>query len=269
MAVIDWEKTARKDNVGKNLIDNNVTATGWLGFFDALGWIESSSRYHVSNRDGYTGIYQTGGGSVLRDTGFFDVGLGNYLLGVTNIQEYKDSPFAQELVTLMEFTGGGRLDSGLTFSSLYQYIRNSVRNNYKNTLSAYWDSHMMGQTVVIDYIDEEKDIKVTHEFVITKGSLSAPAHLLGSPRIVSALNDIFRKTYQHDEEGNLVKDSNGNLIRIDKNKDQGISASYRVELNLSGDYADGNNVAFSTYASLLQDFNIDVLVDSSLERKKP
>ncbi len=128
---VDWVKTEEFYNRALADINAHVTGSGWIDFLDALGWAENSGRYNGlggSNKR-YAGMYQVGD-DTLEDLHFFNPanGMGPSLLGIQDKNALSESPIAQDLAAIMEFSGIP--DTGELFASKYQATKNTALTDY-------------------------------------------------------------------------------------------------------------------------------------------
>lgn len=83
MTVVNWSQATKFYSRVNALIQANVTRSDWIGFMDALGWMENDGKYDGlggANRS-YVGIYQVGD-SQLNYVDFLS-GMGAQFLGVS------------------------------------------------------------------------------------------------------------------------------------------------------------------------------------------
>ena len=45
MPAVNWQATQNSYNTKSALINNNVNRADWIGFLDAMGWMENSGAY--------------------------------------------------------------------------------------------------------------------------------------------------------------------------------------------------------------------------------
>ena len=231
MAAINWTKTENFYDVSIDKIIDNTTDFDWIGYFNALGWIEGVNDYSADNTKGYVGIYQYG--SLQLDYINFVDGLGAELFGDISLSEFKNNPVAQEIANLMSFTGIP--DVGEKFTSRYTAVRNQARDNYDLPVEDF--NRLIGKEFTINYLDNNNNVVGSHTVTFTQSGLSAAAHLVGADKVAEALSLIYSQTFN---DNDLQTSTSANLT--------------------ANDFADGNNVAFSTYALLLQDFDISTLI---------
>jgi Ca2+-binding RTX toxin-like protein len=225
--------------IEKNTIDGTwVTAAiekrgvsegGWIEFLVGLGGVEGNNQYGATNGN-YIGIYQfnkfEGKYSPFKDFDFTN-NIGQ-MLGVTTNAQYLNNPIAQELSAIMEFSGIPDITS--TYMSRYGYTK---------SLASTAINAMLGMTFTINWTGGGNAFSQT--FTVTKAGISAAAHLIGQGGVANALKAIYTKAYN--DAGQLINTT--------------------VSLDVSGDYADGNGVAFSTYMYLFQNFDVSSLTDAS------
>ena len=209
------------------------SGTGWIGFLEALGRMESSSDYGEVNGSGYTGIYQWGDG-LLADLHLSN-GLLSELFGISDKEDLVKNPIAQELLAIMEFSGIPDLDSSRKFASRYTAVRNSL-----NISTANFDS-LVDITFTIIYQDANNTEVGRHENVtFSREGISAAAHLIGADRMADAMAEVYNACFNN----------------------TGTQTSSSVTLSTTG-YADGNNIAFSSYVKLLDGKDISTLTSAA------
>ena len=82
MAIVDWSQATKFYNRVNALIQASVTRSDWIGFMDALGWMENDGKYGglgVANNS-YAEIYQVGDAQL----SYMDFlsGMGGQFLGI-------------------------------------------------------------------------------------------------------------------------------------------------------------------------------------------
>ena len=225
-------------------------SSGWLGFLDALGEMESGGAggYGALNPYGYAGMYQFGD-TLLKSMNFYN-GIGGQLLGVTNLAQYAKNPIAQDLSAIIEF--GGLSD---TFDSVYTSFVNAFESNGFTEANL---NQLLNHSFTINYIDPiTKAVVYTDNVTFTVAGISAAAHLIGATGVANDLTDIWNACFDVAPDVPISSTANLELTTstyISKS-DGSVHTRYA--------YCDGNNVPFSTYIKLLQDFNIDPLVNAT------
>lgn len=235
MAAINWDKTTNNFKENTLKIDSNVTRTDWVGYFEALGWMEGRDKYSANNGLGYYGIYQVG--QVQLDYLNFELGVGSDLFGEIPIYEFKDNPIAQEIVNLMSFSGIP--DVGGRFVSRFTATRIEFDNISGRTREQFFE--LVGKTTEINYVDAN-GVVGSHTVTLTAAGISAAAHLVGQGTVAAALSKIYDQNYN----ANGTRKTSGDTL---------------VATLSALKYADGNDVLFggADNDTLVGDTGIDQL----------
>lgn len=238
MPAVNWQATQNSYNTKNALINNNVNRADWIGFLDAMGWMENSGSYGGAGGSGgaYSGMYQVD--NVQLNYMSFYSGIGDDLLDVSTTTDFQNSALAQDLAAIMEFSGIN-MPGTTAFVSKYTAARLAARDNYP-LLYANWNS-LLGQTISINYVDAQGTVIGTHVVTLTQAGLSGAAHLIGQGALASALNAIYNQCF----------DANGALVTATAN------------LSSQGDFADGNGIAFSNYILLFQNYDLAPLISAA------
>jgi hypothetical protein len=235
------------------LIANNVSRDDWIGFLDALGWMENRGRYGGLGgfNNAYAGMYQVGN-SYLGDLGFNE-GTGIFF-GGTTLGDFANNPIAQDMAAIMEFSGIP--DIGKSFDSRYTAVLKQFKNNGFSDTNI---SQLIGQTFTINYIDESGQVVMSDTIALTEAGISAAAHLIGQGAMANAMTDIWNQCFNYDAQGNEIKISSIVTLQLTpvSHVDKNGNTYYTY------DYCDGNNVTFSTYVKLLQGFDISTLTNAT------
>jgi Ca2+-binding RTX toxin-like protein len=233
MGNINWSKSTSFYDEKNSLINANVTQNDWLGFLDALGWMENTGKYGGVNSSGYIGMYQVGNDQ-LSYMNFIN-GIGGKLFNIASINDLAENPLAQDLAAIMEFSGIP--DIGTSFVSKYTAVK-IASQQYPNLYSNF--NNIIGKSFTIKYLSDSGQITGTDTIILTAAGIASAAHLIGQGAMAKALNYIYTSCF----------DGSGNQI------------SSIATLPTSG-LADGNNIAFSTYTKLLQNYDISPLINAS------
>lgn len=236
MTAVNWQAVENFINTKSPLIDN-VNRADWIGFLDALGWMENSGAYGGFGGAGqsYMGMYQVNNAQ-LNYMHFYST-IGEDFLGVTSADQYEGSPLAQDFSAIMSFGGLPRASAGEAFVSRYTATKIAARTEHPR-LYAGWDS-MVGQEFTINYVSPAGVVIGSHIVRFTESAISVAAHLIGQGALADALAAVYEECF--DQAGALV--------------------SNVADLSAT-DYADGNGIAFSTYMLLMQDFDISPLINA-------
>jgi len=167
MGNVNWSKTNDFYIEKSALIQSNVGRNDWIGFMDALGWMENGGRYGGISNKGYAGIYQVGD----EHLAYYDVlnGLGKQFLGVTTKRGLASNPLAQELAGIMEFSGVPRVTEK-AFASNYTAVRSNAARLYQLSNSIF--DQLIDKTITITYTDA-KNIVVGRYYYLTKAVFRA------------------------------------------------------------------------------------------------
>jgi len=238
MPAVNWQATQNSYNTKSTLINANVNRADWIGFLDAMGWMENSGAYGGAGGSGgaYSGMYQVD--DVQLNYMSFYASIGDALLDISSTAEFRNSAVAQDLAAIMEFSGIN-MPGTTAFVSKYTASRLAARDQYP-TLYANWNA-IIGQTISINYVDAQGAVIGTHTVTLTQAGLSGAAHLIGQGALASALNAIYSQCF----------DANGALVTATAN------------LSAQGNFADGNGIAFSNYILLFQDYDLSPLISAS------
>jgi len=240
MGNVNWS-TTENFYAGKSIIiNNNVSRNDWIGFLDALGWMENSGQYGGVSAASYAGIYQVGDKQLAYND--FLNGVGKQLLGVTTKSEVATNPLAQELAAIVEFSGVPKATTK-SFVSDYSAVRANAQQ-YNDLSNAIFDQ-LIGKTITINYTDANGQIVGTDTITLTAAGISAAAHLVGTGKMADVMTMIYNQCFS-------LPDANGNVIQTSS------TATFSTE-----GFADGNGVAFSTYVKLMQNYDITPMLNAN------
>lgn len=214
----------RKRNEIKQYFQTNSPHGDFRDFFAALGVMEADGRRYAARSPGgkYRGMYQMDQ-SHLDYIDFF--GVYGKPLGVKNMDDFQKNPKAQETAALLSFMGtpGGK-DS--RFRTTAKAVRDYNLDYYARR----------GTVCDVTFVDRNNQgWQKTVQIKITPASVSAATHLLGE----GAMGDI--------------------LNRVIAGHESGIPA--RIEID-DPHVHDGNNVLFTAYMQLTQDYDMSEIVDA-------
>jgi Ca2+-binding RTX toxin-like protein len=218
--------------LNSGLINSNVIRNDWVGFLDALGWLENSGQYGGLGGAGnaYAGMYQVGNAQLSYMN--FIGGVGQ-LFGITSENDVANNPIAQDMAAIMEFSGVP--DIGTSFVSKYTAVKLAFKG-YGFSDASF--NQLIDQNFTINYTDAGGNVVLTDSIKLTKAGISAAAHLIGQGAMANAMSNIWSQCFDP---------NNGNQVTTS------------VLLPIAGS-VDGNNIVFSTYVKLLQDFDISPLI---------
>ncbi len=235
-----WSKTTAFYSRANNDISANVSGNDWIAFLDAMGWMENSGKYGGISDKGFAGMYQCDE----KNLGYYHFlnGVGKQFLGVTTKRQFADNPIAQDLAAIMEFSGMPKvtiIDPPSTpFSSVYLAVRSNARDIYKLSTAIF--DQLIGKTITIIFTGEGSET-----ITLTEAGISSAAHLVGAGKMAEVMYKIYKQSFSEpDQYGKITQTSS--------------TATFPRE-----GFADGNNVAFSTYARLLEGYNISSLLNAN------
>ncbi|QJT08011.1 hypothetical protein E8L03_03300 [Oceanidesulfovibrio marinus] len=248
MAPINWKKTVDQLTQKKSdLTKEAIADKGWRGFFHALGTIESSGRYYISNDAGYTGMYQVGQKNATYYNYFDKDSVGNGFLGASTVKDIGKDPIAQELYAIIAFSGVPKFGNK-PYIDMYSAVKSEANGRASNT--NFNLSDLIGKTFNITYT-QSGGVVGTHDLVtFSEAGIAAATHLIGFGSMADALIAVWNEySSAKNDPTKIVVDPAG-------------KTSYNITLNDNGHLADGNQIAFSNYIELLDGYSISTLISA-------
>lgn len=147
----------------------------------------------------------------------------------------------------MEFSGIiDGVDKGENFDSKYW------RAQKESKLSDLQWSKIFNQKFTVEYVDpNSKEVRQKDTISLTMSGIATATHLLGEGTMGRILNELYSSCFNAD--GSPKLDANNKPITT-------------VQLDSTGNYADGSGIAFSTYIKHSENFDISNLVGDGNKR---